>query len=331
MRALVTGGGGFLGKAILKRLLAEGHAVRSIARGDYPELRALGAETLQGDLADPGVATRAVEGCDAVFHVAAKAGVWGAFEEYHRSNVLATQRLIEACLEAGVPRLIYTSTPSVIHGGGDVEGVDESAPYADHYETHYPATKAAAEKMVLAANSARLSTVALRPHLIWGPEDTQLIPRIIDRARSGRLRRIGAEPKLVDSIYIDNAVDAHLLACQRLGPEAACAGRAYFITQGEPVPTWDLVNRILAAAGAPLVTRTVSPKVAYAAGAVMEGIWTLFRVKSEPPMTRFVASQLSTAHWYDVSAARRDLGFTPAVSIDEGLARLKTWFQSNPS
>ena len=330
MKALVTGGGGFLGKALLKRLLAQGHQVRSVSRSDYPELRELGAETQQGDLADPGVAERAVEGCQAVFHVAAKAGVWGAESEFYRSNVTATEHIINACRAQGVPKLIYTSTPSVIHTGGDVEGIDESAPYPDHYATHYPRTKAIAERAVLAANGPEMSTISLRPHLLWGPEDTQLVPRIIARAKAGRLRRIGTTPKLIDATYIDNAVQAHLLACEKLAPDAACAGKAYFISQDEPVPTWELVNKILAAAGLPPVKKTVSPKVAYAAGALLEGVFGALKIKREPPMTRFVAEQLSTAHWYNISAAKRDLGYQPLVSMDEGLALLAQWFTTSP-
>ena len=328
MKGLVTGGGGFLGKAVATRLLKAGWEVRSVARGDYPGLRELGVETHRGDLADPGVAAEAVEGCDAVFHVAAKAGVWGSYESYHRSNVTATEQLLAACKTLGMPRFIYTSTPSVIHSGGDVEGIDESVPYAEHFETHYPRTKAIAERMVLEANSPTLSTVALRPHLIWGPGDTQLVPRIIQRARAGRLRRIGDGKKLIDSVYIDNAADAHLLAAERLAPDAACAGRPYFITQGQPIETFDLINRILAAAKLPPVHKSVSPKVATMVGGMLEGVFSLFGVEQEPPMTRFVARQLATAHWYDISAARRDLGYEPGVSIDEGLERLAEWLET---
>ncbi len=327
MKVLVTGGGGFLGGAVARSALARGWQVRSVARGDYPHLREAGMETHRGDLAEPGVAHKAVEGCDAVFHVAAKAGVWGSYESYHRSNVTATEQLLDACRKQGVKRFIYTSTPSVIHAGGDVEGIDESAPYPDHFETHYPKTKAIAEKMVLKASGPELGTVALRPHLIWGPGDTQLIPRILARAKAGRLRFVGDGQKLIDSVYIDNAAQAHMQACDALAnPQAACAGKAYFITQGEPVPTADLINRILGAAGLPPCTKTVPVKVAYAAGAMLEGVYGLFRIASEPPMTRFVAKQLSTAHWYDITAAKRDLGYKPTITLDEGIEKLRQSF-----
>jgi nucleoside-diphosphate-sugar epimerase len=204
-----------------------------------------------------------------------------------------------------------------------MENVDESAPYPERFDADYPATKAWAERQVLASNGTSLATVALRPHLIWGPGDNHLVPRIIARGRSGRLRRIGREPKLVDSVYIDNAAEAHLLAADRLGPGSVVSGRAYFITNGEPMPVWDLVNRILAAAGVPPVTRTISPGAALAAGAVMEAVYRACRLRSEPPMTRFLAHQLSSAHWFNIAAARRDLGYEPRISIDEGLRRLE--------
>jgi len=326
MKALVTGGGGFLGGAIVRDLVARGDEVRSFARGDYPALRDLGVEAIRGDLADADAVARAVDGCDVVFHVAAKAGIWGAYEAYHRCNVAGTRNVIAACRARGVGRLVYTSSPSVVFHGGDMEGVDESVPYPDRYEAAYPATKALAERLVLAANDDRLATVALRPHLIWGPGDNHLVPRIVAGARAGRLRRIGHRPNLVDSLYIDNAAEAHLLAADRLRPGAPAAGRAYFLSQGEPLPLWDLVDRILRAAHAPPVTRTVSPRVAYGTGAVLEGLYRAFRFEGEPPMTRFLARQLSTAHWFNIDAARRDLGYRPSVSLDEGMRRLERSF-----
>src|SRR4051794_17293862 len=251
MNVLVTGGGGFLGGAIVRRLAARGDAVRALSRGGYPGLRAMGVALVQGDLADPAAVARAAEGCAVVFHVAAKAGIWGPFAEYHRSNVAGTRNVIAACRACGVRRLVFTSSPSVVFDGRDMEGVDESVPYPRHYETAYPATKAEAERLVRAANGDDLATVALRPHLIWGPGDTNIVPRIIARAKSGRLRRIGRRVNLVDSTYIDDAAEAHLRAADRLVPGAPIAGRAYFLSQGEPWPLWELVNRILRAAHQP--------------------------------------------------------------------------------
>jgi nucleoside-diphosphate-sugar epimerase len=325
MNVLVTGGGGFLGSAIVRRLAARGDRVRSLTRGHYTELDALGGVQHRGDIADPTIVLEAAAGCDLIFHVAAKAGVWGAYADYHRANVAGTENVLAACRHHSIRRLVYTSSPSVVFDGRDMEGADESAPYPTHYEAHYPKTKAIAERMVLRANGPDLGTVALRPHLIWGPGDNHLVPRILARARAGRLRRVGRAEKLIDAIYIDNAADAHLLAADRLAPGSPVAGKAYFLAQGEPIPLWDLVNRILDAAHLPPVTRTVPAGMAYAVGWLLELTYGLLRLKGEPPMTRFVARELATAHWFDLTAARRDLGYTPAVSLDEGLRRLQKY------
>ncbi len=320
---LVTGGGGFLGGAVVRQLLARGEPVRSLQRSAAPALRELGAEVVRGDLAEAESVFSAAEGCDAVIHIGAKAGVWGAYADYYRANVLGTRNVIEACGKHKIRRLVYTSTPSVIHSGGDVEGVDESAPVAAHFDSAYPATKAEAEGTVLAANGPELATVALRPHLIWGPGDPQLVARILSRARAGRLRLVGGGAKLVDSVYIDNAAQAHLLALDRLAPGSPCAGKAYFITQGEPMPQRELINGILKAGGLPPCGKSISPRAAYAVGAVMEILWRILRRTEEPIMTRFLARQLATAHWYDISAARRDLDYAPQVTVADGLARLE--------
>jgi nucleoside-diphosphate-sugar epimerase len=334
MRALVTGGGGFLGKAIATRLKESGTDVRSLTRGDYPELQSLGVETLRGDVADADAVRNAAAGCDIIFHVAAKAGVWGPYDDYHRANVTGTENVLSACFQENVPRLVYTSSPSVVFDGHDEAGTDETTPYPAKYLTSYPLTKAIAERSVLAANGKRLpnggelSTVALRPHLIWGPGDNHLVPRLIERGRSGKLRRVGSGANLVDTVYIDNAAQAHLLAGQRLRPGSAVSGKAYFITNGEPVPLWGLIDRMLGCAGLPPVKRRVSARFAFVAGAILEFLyWGLGRT-DEPPMTRFVAKQLSTAHWFNIDAAKRDFGYQPQVTIDEGLKRLAEWLQS---
>ena len=331
MRALVTGGGGFLGQAIVKRLRARGDFVRSLSRGEYPELKALGVECVQGDIADADAVSAAATGCEVVFHVAAKAGVWGAYSDYHRANVVGTENVIAACLAQGVEKLVYTSSPSVVFDGRDEAGIDESAPYPARYLTHYPQTKAIAERAVLKANGAvmahggTLSTVALRPHLIWGPGDNHLVPRLIERARQGKLRRVGSGKNLVDTVYIDNAADAHVQAADKLESHSPVAGRAFFISNGEPLPLWDLIDRMLACAELPPVTRSVSATTAYLAGGLLELIYTLLSCRDEPPMTRFVARQLATAHWFRIEAAQRAFGYRPTVTVDEGLRRLKAW------
>ncbi len=328
MKLLVTGGGGFLGKALAKALVREGHDVRAFSRGDYMELRSLGVDVRRGDIAHEKSVFAAVKGCEAVFHVAAKAGVWGPYEEYYRTNVVGTKNVIKACLDNNVRRLIFTSSPSVVFENADQNGVNESEPYPKRFLSHYPRTKAMAEQLVLKANSDELATVSLRPHLIWGPEDNHLIPRIISRAKAGKLRLVGDGKNLVDTVYIDNAVDAHVLALESLSPGSVVSGRAYFITNGEPLPMAEIINKILKAAGLPPVTRKIPVKVAYAAGALMEFIYSTMKRKEEPLMTRFLARELSCAHWFDISAARRDLGYKPMISIEEGMQRLKEWLKS---
>jgi nucleoside-diphosphate-sugar epimerase len=331
MNALVTGGGGFLGSAVVRRLCGRGDRAASLARGHYPALETLGVRQHRGDVADPAAVREAARGCDVVFHVAARAGLAGRYRDFYRTNVVGTENVLEACRRHGIRRLVYTSSPSVVFDGRDMEGADESVPYPRHYEAHYPRTKALAEQAVLRANGPELATVALRPHLIWGPGDNHLVPRLIARARAGRLRRLGRASKLIDTVYVENAADAHLLAADRLAPGAPAAGRAYFITNGEPLPLWHLVDRILAAAGLGPVKRAVPARVAYLAGWLLELAYGLLPGGREPPMTRFLARELTTAHWFDIGAARRDLGYEPAVSVEEGLRRLAAHLAGRPA
>lgn len=323
MKALVTGGGGFLGQAIVRGLLERGAGVRSYSRQEHPGLSGLPVEQRQGDLADAAQVAAAVEGCEIVFHVAAKPGIWGDYAEYHRVNVTGTENVISACRRLGVRRLVHTSSPSVVFNGRDMEGVDESAPYPNCFEAHYPKTKALAEQLVLRANDASLATVALRPHLIWGPGDNHLLPRLAARAQAGELQRIGRQRKLIDTIHVDNAAAAHLLAAERLAPGSAVAGKPYFISQGEPWEVWDIINGLLSAAGAPPVTRTVPKSLALVLAWGFETLHRLTGNPREPRLTRFVVKELCTSHWFNISAARRDFGYEPTFSIAEGLRRLE--------
>lgn len=321
--ALVTGAGGFLGLYLVEQLRARGVTVRTISRQRYPELEALGVQAWQGDLRDAQRAADACRDVDVVFHTAAVAGIWGPWQHYYGCNTLATQNIIAGCQQHGVPRLVFTSSPSVTFDGGDQSGVDESVPYPQRWLCHYPHTKALAEQQVLQANGQRgLLTCALRPHLIWGPRDRHLIPRLIDRARRGQLRQVGAGTNRVDMIYVENAAAAHLLAADALAPGSPVCGRAYFISQGEPVNCWEWINELLALAALPPVRKRISLTAAWRIGAVLEAAYTVCRVQSEPRMTRFLAAQLARDHYFDISRARADFGYQPQVSTAEGLRRL---------
>ena len=327
LTALVTGGGGFLGLAVVEQLLARGDDVRSLARRAYPGLADLGVTVLRGDLRDRRAVAEACAGCDVVFHVAAKAGIWGRYAAFYEPNVGGTQHVLAGCREQGVPRLVYTSSPSVVFDGRSMEGADESVPYPRRHHSHYAATKALAEQAVLAANGTTLRTLALRPHLIWGPRDNHLVPRIVSQGRAGTLRRVGDGTNRVDTTYIDDAARAHLLAADALETNPRVAGRPFFISQGEPVALWEMVDAILAAAGLPPLTGSVPRVVAWSGGALLEAAYAMLGLKGEPRMTRFVARELSTSHWFDITAARTELGYEPAISIQEGLQRLEVWFR----
>lgn len=330
MKVLVTGAGGFLGQYIVEQLVARGDTVRGLSRGAYPALARLGVSWVQADLGDVAAVRGAVAGVDVVFHTAALAGVWGAWDTYYATNVQGTLNVIDACRDAGVPKLVFTSSPSVTFDGRDQCGVDETAPYPQRWLCHYPHTKALAEQAVLAANGDRgLATCALRPHLIWGPRDVHLIPRLLDRARRGRLRQVGDGTNLIDTVYVENAATAHLLAADRLELGGPVAGRAYFISQGEPVRCWEWINAILQLAGLSPVRRRISARAAWRIGAVLESVYRGLGWTREPLMTRFLAAQLATSHYFDLARARADLGYGPPISLAEGMERLGRWLSSS--
>ena len=356
----ITGASGFIGGNIAERLLVAGRRVRVLARRPLPALEKLGAEIVLGDLDNSAALLRGSTGAGTVFHVAGRVGVWGPAQDFFRVNVDGTRHVIAACRAAGVSRLVYTSSPSVVYHGGDLSGVDESAPLCTQAPCAYPTSKAAAELLVRAAHSPELSTVSLRPHLVWGPGDKNVVPRVLALARRGRLKIIGPGKNRVDVTHITNVVDAHLLAeqalCQAtartiapaqaggrsLGSEHAstghtglaaasngaalfsipAGGQAYFITNGEPVVLWDWINQLLRGLGLPAIEKRVSLNTVYGVGGLLEALWRILPLKGEPPMTRFVAKELATDHWFDISAARRDLGYQPRVTMAAGTAGL---------
>ena len=298
-----------------------------IARGDYPELRTLGAKVARADITDLPALTEAAAGCDVVFHTAAKAGVWGSFESYHKPNVVGTEMLIAACLATRVPKIVFTGSTSVVFDGRDQENGSSALPYAQPPSSHYSATKAASERLVLKANSKQLATVSLRPHLIYGPGDPHLVPRVIDRASKGRLALVGDGLNRVSLTFIDNAATAHLQAADRLSFEAPCAGRAYFINDPEPVIFGEWLTTLVLRLGLPPVKRRLSIPVAVAIGGALELVWKTFRPGGEPPLTRSVARNLGLSHWYSIDEAVRDFGYAPTVKAADGFERTVEWFK----
>ena len=301
---VVTGGGGFLGHRITALLCARGDDVRVLARQRQPELEALGARVIQADVRDAPAVSAALRGANAVIHAAAKTGFWGAGDDFWSVNVTGTRTILEAARACGVRRFVYTSTPSVVGYARDVENGGPDLPYAARHESPYPASKAAAERLVLAANGAGLATVALRPHLLVGPGDRQMMPRVVQRAATGRLRIVGDGRNQVDLTDVENAAWAHLDAHDALvNPDAPGAGRAYFISNGEPVVLWDWLNEVLRALGLPRATRSVPLGAARVAGAAAEALWRLLPFRGEPPVTRFLAGH-SRVHTGTTSSPR---------------------------
>lgn len=331
MKALVTGGGGFLGRYIVEELLARGDTVRSLSRGAYPELEAQGVECVQASLTDSGAVSRACEGMDVVFHVAALAAMWGPRERFYTTNVKGTEHVIRGCHERGVNRLVYTSSPSVVFNMASIEGGDETLPYPPRYYAHYPETKAIAEQHVLAANGEHgLATCSLRPHLIYGPRDTHIVPMLVQRSRSGKLVRIGDGDNKVDVTYVENASRAHLQAADALtSPESPVAGQAYFIGDGEPVQLWEFVNTLLARLGEPTVEKQVPYKAAYYLAAALETTHRLLPFLGEPRLTRFLAGNFAQSHWFDLQKARRDFGYDPPFDADAAMDRTVSWFREH--
>ena len=325
MKAFVTGGGGFVGSAIVRQLVDKGVEVGVFGRNQYPHLENLGVRQFQGDILDSDLLIRFMQGYDTVFHVAAKAGIWGPKHEFEQTNVTGTRNVIGACFANNIQSLVYTSTPSVVFNRRDISGADERLPYAKRFLCYYASSKAVAEQMVLGSNSEVLKTCAIRPHLVWGPGDPHLIPRLIARGKAKKLKQVGDGLNMVDISYVDNVADAHILAAENLFSSATAAGNAYFISQGEPVNLWNWVNGLFQRLNIEPVTKKINAKPAYMIGTLLEGIHMWFSLEKEPKMTRFLAEQLAKSHWFSIDKARHDLGYEPRISTSEGLDRLVQW------
>jgi len=326
-RILVTGYGGFLGAAICQQLIQDGYQVRGLARGNYPKLANLGVECIQGSITDPQSVSASLQNVDAVIHTAAIAGVWGKASDYQSINVDATDLLLRGSQSIGIRAFVYTSSPSVTFDGQPQSGIDEQVPYPTKWLCDYPRTKAIAEQRVLAANNpTSFATCSLRPHLIWGVGDPHLIPRVIERCRAGRLRRVGSGQNLIDTVHVDHAAQAHVLALKKmLAGDPNASGRAYFITDGHPVRCWDWITTILDCAGFKPPSRSISLQSAYRIGRVLENLYGWMGKTQEPPMTRFVALQLGVDHYFDISAAQDRLGYAPNLNRQVKIEEMRRW------
>jgi 2-alkyl-3-oxoalkanoate reductase len=325
MRVLVTGGRSLLLGSIAGQLAGRGDEVVCMQR-TAADVDATAITQVLGDVRDASAVRAAMAGCDAVVHGAGRVGIVGSWEDFRSVNVDGTTNVLAAARDVGVQRVVHVSTPSVAHAGQSLVGEGATPAVTGRRGAFYAESKALAEQYALAANGTDLAVVAVRPHLVWGPGDTQLVGRIVERARAGRLAIVGDGNALIDSTYVDNAVGAHIAALDAVQPGAACAGRAYVIANGEPRTVRELLAGICAAAGVPFAPRQVPFRAARGLGAVAERVWPRLRPDDEPPITRFLAEQLGTAHWFDPRPARDDLDWRPQVSLDEGFARLREWF-----
>jgi nucleoside-diphosphate-sugar epimerase len=323
MKILVTGAGGFLGFEIAKMLTLQGYTVFNFSRKHHSKLDTLSIKTILGDLRNPSDIERALEGIEVVFHVAALAGVWGKKNDFFSINYEGTKNLVDACKKLKISKLIYTSTPSVVFGNNDLKGVDEQTPFPAKYLTHYAHSKSLAENYVLQNNNEHLLTCALRPHLIWGPGDPHIIPRLVEKAQKNRLKIVGDGKNLVDVIHVKNAAYAHILAFEKLSANSLIAGKAFFIGQEKPVNLWDFINKILKVKKIKPVSGKINFRLAYILGTIFELIYSTLNIfKTDPPMTRFVSMQLAHSHYFSQKRARKDLGYFPIISIEEGLNTL---------
>ncbi|WP_448616768.1 NAD-dependent epimerase/dehydratase family protein [Modestobacter sp. URMC 112] len=323
MRVLVTGASGMLGRATAQRLVERGDEVTVLQRRPAR----IGCAEVLGDVADPSAVRRAVRGQDAVVHLAAKVDVVGRWAEYSRANVTGTRTVVAACRELGAGRLVHVSSPSVAHAGSALAGVGAEPADPAAARGHYARSKAVAEQEALAADAPDLAVLAVRPHLVWGPGDTQLVGRIVERARAGRLPLLGSGAALVDTTYVDNAADALVAAADACGP---VHGEALVVSNGEPRPVGEVLARLCRAAGVPGPRFRVPFRAAWLAGAAIDAGWALAGARSTPPLTRFLAEQLATAHWFDQRRTRTALRWAPRVSLDEGFARLARWYATRP-
>ncbi|MDP9984890.1 nucleoside-diphosphate-sugar epimerase [Arthrobacter oryzae] len=322
MRVLVTGASGLLGREVAGLLVRKGHAVTTFQRRPS---RVDGVTDRSGSLTDEAAVSAAVRGVEGVIHLAAKVSFTGRAQEFNEVNVQGTRRLLQAARDAGVRDFVFVSSPSVANSGAAIAGLGAEPADPVHAHGDYSRTKAEAELLALAADAPDFRVAAVRPHVVWGPGDTQLVERVLARAARKRLPLLDAGAALIDTTYVDNAAAAIVAALERMGH---IRGRALVVTNGEPRPVGELIAGICAADGVPAPAWSVPGPLARLAGSVVERAWLRLGKQDEPPMTRFLAEQLSTAHWFDQRETHALLAWTPQVSIDEGLARLTDYYGS---
>lgn len=326
MKVLVTGASGLLGRAVAQLLFDSGYSVRTLQRSAVDDPW----ESMQGTVADPDVAARAVAGVDAVIHLAAKVSITGQWADFVTTNIVGTRQLVTAARHAGARDFVFVSSPSVAHFGSSIVGAGAGTADPERARGHYARSKAAAEELALAADSPEFRVTAIRPHIVWGPGDTQLVEPVVQRARAGRLPLLDGGRALIDTTYIDNAAAAIVRGLVRMD---YAHGQALVVSNGEPRPVGELIAGICAAAGVSAPGYSVPGWLARGAGSVIEKAWSVADarglVHDEPPMTRFLAEQLSTAHWFDQRHTQAVLDWRPAVSLDDGLARLAEYYRSH--
>lgn len=326
-KVLITGGGGFLGRYIIESLLSLNcTSITSLGRSPQPELANLGVKVICGNIADEKMVLQAAEEVDLIFHTAAKAGIWGPYKQFYNTNVIGTENILTACRSHKIPLLINTSSPSVVSAAENIEHGDESIAYPAEYLAYYPQTKAEAEKKVAAAANSELRTISLRPHLIWGPRDPHILPRLLGKAKSGRLRQVGDGKNKVDLTFVENAAAAHLQAAASLAEKPEISGKNYFISDDEPVMLWQWINDLLTKLGIPEINKQISFGSARKTAAVLETVFKILHLPGEPPMTRFIAAQLAHSHYFNISAAKKAFGYHPVISGEKAMEKTVTFF-----
>lgn len=326
MNVLVTGGGGFLGSAIIDELLGREYKVFNLSRNSYPELEAKSVTCLRADISSKEEVQKLdFKIFDCVFHVAAKAGVWGKRSDYININFEGSKNIFDHAKKSGVKYIIYTSSPSAVFGWEDINGSDESLPYPETFSSYYGESKALAEQYILEQAKADEApkTIALRPHLIWGPGDPHIFPRILEKAKTGKLKTVGDGQNLVDIIHVKNAAVAHLQALDAVIAKPELSGNVYFLGQSEPVNLWDFISQILRMNKIDPIESSISFRRAFRIGSILEKVYrTLGILKPEPPMTRFMALQLGKSHYFSHAKAIKDLKYNPQISTQQGLDEL---------